>query len=436
MADDFSDELPFGLADLPPGPLGEMTEHFSPAELAAARQRRAVLRGRDAPDNHTSPATLASTAAGFVPGSGFADIIGYLPDFKGGYEPSLVENLRRGNYGEAAGQGLSALGDVGYIANPLLAIALKSAREAQLAGRAAAGMRAQADLPRFMPPRGVPRHITDLVQNQSMREQLMEKMKIGMKMGGADWYNTNELRQAFMKELGDERGHEAFHKFLNYVVASSPMSDVARNLKMASHYYNLDMTGKQIGGRNPKGYGHFIAHEHQRYAQKIANEGLDPIQYPKLTSFSENLAGNHVPVTIDLHALRLPAMLARDANFLKPKFREALKRGDVSIEDAIANPAWWRRPNPNEYAALEGMYKEAAEKLGIAPAQAQSAAWVGGSELTGVRSGNLSSFMQHFWDRVERTAVDNKISREEALRNFIRGNQRLSLHQDMPVAVA
>jgi hypothetical protein len=116
MTDSFSERPPLQLSDLPREPTDD------PFERAARRVRRAVLRGRDAPEQTTDPATIASLVASALPFSGIVEATGYMPDFRGGAEPSLAENWREGN---RVASGLQVLGMVG---GPL-GIVAKAARK-------------------------------------------------------------------------------------------------------------------------------------------------------------------------------------------------------------------------------------------------------------------------------------------------------------------
>ena len=187
---------------------------------------------------------------------------------------------------------------------------------------------------------------------------------------------------------------------------------------------------------NPNPYGHWLAELHQKLAKGVAGGGLDPIQYPKITSFAENLKGNNKPVTVDMHALRLPAMLARDANFLRREYREKLQRGELSMDEAVAHPAYWRNPYPNEYAAIEAFYKELATRANLSPAEAQAAAWIGGGHITGLRSRLYKSFKEFFDDRIRRTAKDKGLSEDDVWRLFLRGELDLVRFDGQPIAPA
>jgi hypothetical protein len=168
----------------------------------------------------------------------------------------------------------------------------------------------------------------------------------------------------------------------------------------------------------------------------LMSGALNPIIYPKITSYSQNLKGNVLPVTNDIHALRLPVMLARDANFLKQEYREKLQAGQLSMDEAVANPTYWRNLYPNEYAALEQFYKKLARRANLSPAEAQAAAWIGGSHITGVRTNGLWTFKQQFEDRIRRTAKKWGMSEEQVWDLFIDGELDLARHDDQLNSVA
>lgn len=117
MTDETFEQLSYRLSELPLEPPDD------PNELAARRLRRAQLRGRDAPQQTTDAkqfaTAVAKTGSSFVPLTGFADAFGYMPDFEGGFEPSVYQNVKNGDYAAAGGQALGAAGDTLW-AIPLL----------------------------------------------------------------------------------------------------------------------------------------------------------------------------------------------------------------------------------------------------------------------------------------------------------------------------
>lgn len=300
---------------------------------------------------------------------------------------------------------------------------------------------AQFDLPRVLPPRGVPERVTDLVANKDVRDKMVDVILKGKEMGGANWYNADPLREKFVNQLGTEAGNQAFRKYMDMVAATSPRSDVGTNVRNASYYYGRQMRGEgmpEVGERNPQPYGHMAQRLHQMNAERVAGAGWDPLNNPKPASFVENLVGNQRPVTVDTHAFRLPAILAEDPRFLetayasskdapKQNIQKLVTSGDMSMEDALKTPAYWQaQPKANEYAAMERYYQPIGQELGMSPAQTQASAWVGGGKLTGLASDESKPFLRFFDDRVMKTAKELNMDPKDVLRDFISG--KLSLY--------
>ena len=79
--------------------------------------------------------SLATTAGYFAPGAGIADALGLYPTGEG-MGPSILQNIRQGNLGQAGFQGLGVLGDLSY-AIPGIGIALGTGlKTASKAGKA------------------------------------------------------------------------------------------------------------------------------------------------------------------------------------------------------------------------------------------------------------------------------------------------------------
>jgi hypothetical protein len=298
----------------------------------------------------------------------------------------------------------------------------------------------QFDLPRYTPPRGVPDRIAELTSDPKVREQMLDVIRQGMEKKGHHWYNAEPLLKEFVDELGPDEGMKAFRKYMDFVAATSPRSDVGTNVRNASYYYNLwknDQPMPEVGTRNPAPYGHLAQKNHQMNAQAVAGEGWDPLKNPKPASFVENLVGNQSPATIDTHAFRLPALLKQDPRFLETSFKEGkdvapqnikglLESGQITMDEALKRPAWWQsQPSKTEYKAMEDYYKGLGEELGITPAQTQAAAWVGGGKTTGLASDSSKPFIGFFEDRLKVTAEKNGLSEREVLKKFIRGEMPL-----------
>jgi hypothetical protein len=298
----------------------------------------------------------------------------------------------------------------------------------------------QFDLPRYVPARGVSPRVSDLVSNKDVFDRAMELTRKGRQMGGERWYNADPLRLAFMKENGPEKGDQMFRKYMDFVAATSPRSEVGTNVRNASYYFSRYASGHglpEVGEKNPQPYGHLAQQSHQMNAHRVAGEGWDPLNNPKPASFAQNLMGNQAPVAVDTHAFRLPAILSRDPRFLETSFqsssdkpkqniRKIVKSGELSPEDAAKRAAYWQAmPKENEYGAMEQFYKRLAQEFGITPAQAQASAWVGGGHITGLASDESKPFMGFMQDRIMKTAGDTNMEPKDVLQKFVRGEMPL-----------
>lgn len=81
-----------------------MADYADPNEALIAEQ---IARA-----NPNAARSLFTNVSSIAPGAGALDAMGYYPNAEGGYAPSLVENLRQGNYGTAGLQSLGAMGDM------------------------------------------------------------------------------------------------------------------------------------------------------------------------------------------------------------------------------------------------------------------------------------------------------------------------------------
>lgn len=309
----------------------------------------------------------------------------------------------------------------------------------------------QTDLARIDPNagkrKGLPQYITDATTDPELRAKLRFVAEKGLEAGGAYWYNSEPLRQAFVGELGEDAGNTAFTQYMRTVGATSAGSDVGTNIRNASFYDVMARQGTPVTSVSDliSPYGHKMQNTHlAAYSDILGGEPLDPMLRPKRASFDANLSGNQQPITADTHNLRLIGMLSRDPNFLntttttdvnfpsigvakgdKINFRDAVQSGQISMDQALQIPQAWKSvPEPAHYGALEGLQQGLAAEMGLSPAQLQAALWVGGGRLTGLRS-LPTSFMGAFENRLARTAAERGGTPQEALTDFLRGKAPL-----------
>tara|TARA_R110001599_G_scaffold230093_1_gene429354 strand:- start:1414 stop:4698 length:3285 start_codon:yes stop_codon:yes gene_type:complete len=178
-----------------------------------------------------------------------------------------------------------------------------------------------------------------------MRQQLEADIDRGLDVGGADWYNTEELRDWFVKELGEEQGNLEWAQFIDLVGSTSPGSKVPSNIKNASamrqRLYNdpeyrdllegvsnIDEARDIARGRVP-GYGHKTQGLQEQILSKqqagrwsgdpepgVAPSKGSSTENPKPKGFSWSLKGSSQNIAADLHFTRYVAMASRDPRWL------------------------------------------------------------------------------------------------------------------------
>ncbi len=318
----------------------------------------------------------------------------------------------------------------------------------------------QRPLERYVPKRGVSPRMMDAMQNPAVLRGVEESMQKGA--GVRDWYHTEPVRQAFVETLGPEAGEAAFGRYMDYVAATSPRSDVPTNIRNASYYYG----GGSHEAALPYPYGHVAQNLHKQNVGNLAETGgWDIFQNPKPASFAQNLRGNLEPVTVDTHAFRNIGMRTGDPRFLETSIsneykgtdpgeaslagrygeirtktnkagketnivtyrpQQLHKEGRLTMEEAKDIPSFWAsKPNENEYAAAEGLFRDVGQRVGMRPADAQAAAWSGAGEMTGLGTVGTHTFPELMNERIMFTAKMRGQDPRQVLQDFVRGRKPL-----------
>ena len=326
----------------------------------------------------------------------------------------------------------------------------------------------QKALPRRKPTPAAKQRFEPYVTRETMN-RMNRGVEEGLRLGGMEWFNTNPLRQAFIDEFGPELGEERFRQYIQTSAAMSARSGVAPQIKRGQYFYNRFIddpeTAFKITSDELKSVGapgHLAHKAHMSAAPKILYDQLGPNDPQKMLSYSQNLLGNYEPVTADVHNVRLftgknPVVEQTMKIRLKPgeslpdeykgmgRGQEKIYEGKgknkkligvdkkvaissqlpddyfenmgryVSPDDARVLPA-----DATAYAILEQPQAIEARRMGIAPAQYQAAAWLGGGKETG-----LSSVPEPFlatYDRMLRESAEKQgMSPGKLLKQLIRG---------------
>lgn len=329
----------------------------------------------------------------------------------------------------------------------------------------------QRALERYTPPRGISPRMQDALANPDVSKGMLESIDKGIGLGADKWYHTEPIRQAFEKAYGPNGWQKPFADFMDTVAATSPRSDVPTNVRNASYYYAHMAQGKPLPAQNPYPYGHVAQNLHRQNYENILKAPSDlsagtarsgtrwnVLQNPKPASFSQNLQGNLVPGTMDTHAFRNLAMRTGDPRFLETSFtqtykpgvdrstdslvsrygeitkpgivtfrpQQLLEQGKLTMEEAKKLPSFWRsKPNDNEYAAIEELYRNLGAQRGLPTADAQAAAWSGAGELTGLGSPPSHTFPELLNERVLYTSKMRREPPEKTLQDFLMGRRPL-----------
>lgn len=256
------------------------------------------------------------------------------------------------------------------------------------------------------------------------RPQIMQDAVRGISQGAHEWYFNEPVRQQFIRELGEEAGNERFNLMADMIGAASSSAKVRPNIRKASYFMREALEGRLPvddvetyddavrfvrGNPPPKGYGSIGRAMDLYWALKyLRGEQFDDLLTSgaahKVPSFGENIRGNLTPWTGDRH--------------------EAARFGVPPVLDKHGK--WQKRPFPSAvYPHAERLSQKWAAELGVAPAQFQSARWLGGAGKTGVRS--LDPSFPHALEAVvlEQAARTGQ-KPNVVLRDFIRGGGLLA----------
>jgi len=215
--------------------------------------------------------------------------------------------------------------------------------------------------PRYDPARGAPdrmHRLTSMLDDPAnpIHDRVRDYVSKGQKLGGEDWYNTEELRDWFVDELGDELGDSRWREYMSAVGHTSTGSAVPPNLRNASLYYMLDpadrlrvadmvkntprttprMAVEALGIDVPNmpekyGYGHKmqatqagnVANAERGLWDQDAADGLTGAALTKQLSanskvkgFMNNLLGDDTNIAADKHFMRVLAMADGGTDFL------------------------------------------------------------------------------------------------------------------------
>jgi len=268
------------------------------------------------------------------------------------------------------------------------------------------------------------------------------------------FYHTDGpvYRAARNAGLSDAEAQAYLRDLSNNVAATSPRTKVEENLRNATLVMAKDQQGipfrDVVGpgtirpdgtkGISEKGYPMMTAKGgiHGGLLDDVASTGaMDVARNPKPSNFGANLSGNRSGVTMDTHAIRGTLMTLNEMEpgsvpegFILPKFRDQyIKDPSIltpnMIDDTLASQMTGPKGNTTklqtEYPVFADIWHDAAAKLGVSPAEAQSMGWFGFGDETNLGSARKTP-VDIFDDRLSVTAQALDITPEQAARSVFR----------------
>jgi hypothetical protein len=305
----------------------------------------------------------------------------------------------------------------------------------------------ETPVPRKNPEQKFPKgdRARGLVEKEdAIATRLAERMEPYLGTPAQYFYHTAPLLEK-AKSLGvsEKDALSQISRFAENYAATSPRTMTEQNLRNASLVSAkqeagvplTEIIGAGSGGLNEKGYPMMIGESgiHSLLVDAVRSGGIDYNTNPKPATFAENVKGNLQGVTVDTHAVRgaLDAMNEVDLGsvpegFIKPEFREQYVSDPSSfdpakmVDDSIASQMVDGTKKQTEYAVFSDLYKSAAKKLGVTPAEAQSLGWFGSGERTGLAS-ELKTVVDLIDERVDVTAQLLGESKDKVYKDFLSG---------------
>jgi len=209
---------------------------------------------------------------------------------------------------------------------------------------------------RYKPKNLSPRMVSALeaidAPNSAFKAEMIKDIKRGQELGGDSWYNTEELRDWFVNELGEKNGDAHWRHFMSLMGTTSPGSKVDANIGNAAFVRKRMLDNEVVPGSNKtylealkdvtklddaqilaktraEGFGHKTGGAQEmataRYVQGGYEGSTQPgvaltkssmVENPKPKGFTQSLIGNQTNIAADLHFTRYMAMASGSPDWL------------------------------------------------------------------------------------------------------------------------
>ena len=190
-------------------------------------------------------------------------------------------------------------------------------------------------------------------KNSKFKAEMVADIRRGQKLGGDSWYNTEELRDWFINELGEKNGDAHWRHFMSLMGGTSPGSNVMANIKNAAYVRKRMLESTKVPGTNKtylqalkevtgiddarilartraEGFGHMAAGAQEMALSRYAKGKWEPqtqpgmtrvsdsslLENPKPKGFTQSFLGNQTNIAADLHFTRYMGMASGSPDWL------------------------------------------------------------------------------------------------------------------------
>ena len=238
-----------------------------------------------------------------------------------------------------------------------------------------------------------------LASDPAALDRLMRAYEIGSDYPGAkQWYATGQLEGAFLDALGPEEGADMYkRRFADAMAATTGGMDPDANLRLAAYMNYVDTKGMDTPAASydlpyPIGGGKYGVMPNVSQYDRLIREGEGiTIANPKRFNFSSNFLGDTDRATLD---------------------EQMMSKWDPKIQ----------MPPTGSYGLYEGALAKLAEKLGVAPAEAQDVMWAG-IKLPKEPNYTPKPMISIVNDAIERTSRLTGLSPEEVVEGVVKGDR-------------
>lgn len=245
-----------------------------------------------------------------------------------------------------------------------------------------------------------------------------------------DWWNLKNT------ELEEIYGKENSEKIAGYLAATSPLSDVGKNVRLASEYMRREIKGEPIiqpNFRTPEdsvfiqpGSKMPLETSYAKNLERVSKGNIDEMQSQKVRGMAKALSGDPNAMVFDRHWANL-----------SEKPTEGIF---TAAEKGVFPPG-------KQYDQLEGIVAKEAEKVGLTPAEFSANVWTGyrnlaqkegkvfGQKTAGAGIlGESKGIADVFSDAISAKAKKLNITRQELINKLKKGD--ISLLAVVPFATS